>query len=242
MNKAVWEANANLWDQVMDRDGNEWHNVLIAPKTLEFLTLSPNDSVLDIGCGNGIFARKLRKLDVIVTAFDFSETNIRNAKKYDSRGINYKVLDATNYDELLNLGKNCFDSAVANMVLMDIPTIEPLFEALAEVLKKNGIFVFSVQHPCFNSNESTIVDEEIDGKRFQSVRISNYTEETTGLGDAIDGQPKKQYYFHRPLSQYLNMAFQNGFVVEGFHEPVFSGEGLFSKIPPVLIVKVRKKN
>lgn len=241
-NKSIWNTNAAIWDKAMGDEGNRWHNELIAPKTLEYLNLSTDDIVLDIGCGNGIFARRLRTLDVAVTAFDFSEENIRSAHKYESEGIAYRVLDATQYDELLKLGEGCFDSAVSNMVLMDIPTIEPLFEALPKLLKNNGTFVFSIQHPCFNSNATSVVEEEVEGEHRQVVKIHNYIEKSTGMGDAIEGQPQKQYYFHRPISAYLDCAFKNGFVVEGFHEPAFNDDTLFSKIPPVLIVKLRKKS
>ena len=54
-------------------------------------------------------------------------------------------------------------------------------------------------------------------------------------------QPKPQPYFHRPLKDYLNITFQNGFVLDAFDERAFPPEhpqfstlacgGSFSDIP-----------
>lgn len=35
------------------------------------------------------------------------------------------------------------------MLIMDIVEIKPLFQALYNMLDDNGVFVFSVSHPCF---------------------------------------------------------------------------------------------
>ena len=68
-------------------------------------------------------------------------------------------------------------------------------------------------------------------------------------GLALRGQPKPQMYFERPLQYYLNLGFQNGFVLDGFEERAFppdhpqtsplSWGGKFSEIPPVLIARLR---
>lgn len=58
-------------------------------------------------------------------------------------------MDATNYNQLIKLGYERFDKAVANMALMDISNIDPLLNAVYKLIKPNGIFVFSIMHPCF---------------------------------------------------------------------------------------------
>jgi 2-polyprenyl-3-methyl-5-hydroxy-6-metoxy-1,4-benzoquinol methylase len=233
-NKSIWETNANYWDEKMGLDGNEWHKELISPQTIELLRLKSGSKLLDIGCGNGIFSRKMSKQGIYVTAFDFSHNNIRNAKKYVSKNIDYHVLDATIYKDLINLGCKSFDGAVANMVLMDIPETEAIFKALAELLKDQGVFVFSVPHPCFNSEGNTIIEEN-------SIRISSYINPITSKGEAIINQPELQYYFHRSISELINTGFKYGFIVDGFEEPVFNNErnDIYSKIPPVMIIRMR---
>ena len=157
-NKLIWETNTNYWDEKMGLDGNVWHRALISPQTIELLKLKSGSKLLDIGCGNGVFSRKMSKLGLNITAFDFSQNNIKNAKKYDCKNIDYHVLDAIIYKDLINLGLKSYDGAVANMVLMDIPETEIIFKALSELLKDQGAFVFSVPHPCFNSEGNTTIE------------------------------------------------------------------------------------
>ncbi len=243
-NRQIWDANAKTWDEAMNENGNRWHSELIAPKTIEFLELVNGYSVLDVGCGNGVFSRRLSSFGVSVDAFDFSEKNIENAKRYDSDNINYSVLDATDYDQLISLGIKRFERAVANMVLMDIPTIEPLFRAMEQVLTDRGVFVFSIQHPCFISENSVPINRTIGANNIEQdgIGIFEYLKNETSMGEAIEGQPEKQFYFHRSLSTYLECAFKYGFYVDGIHEPTFesSSDELFSRIPPVIIIRLRK--
>jgi 2-polyprenyl-3-methyl-5-hydroxy-6-metoxy-1,4-benzoquinol methylase len=88
-----------------------------------------------------------------VTAFDYSPKMIAHAKKRSKdllESIDFQVADATKYDELIKLRTDKpFDKAVSNMAVMDISNIEPLFQAVYDMLKPDGIFVFSGVHPCF---------------------------------------------------------------------------------------------
>jgi hypothetical protein len=64
------------------------------------------------------------------------------------------------------------------MALMDIPTIDPLMRALRRLLKPEGRFVFSVQHPAFNFNAARLVleEENRDGALVEtySVKVTGY--------------------------------------------------------------------
>jgi hypothetical protein len=123
------------------------------------------------------------------------------------------------------------------MVLMDMPDVTVLFECAAQLLAPNGAFVFAIQHPCFNS---AFTQEYQDG-----IHITDYQTVYTSKGVAIPMQKHEQYYFHRPIAHYLQLAFKNGFTVSGWEEPVFSTEthsGVFTKIPPVLVVRLQHLN
>lgn len=233
-NKGIWDANAAKWDSYMGEGGNDWHKELVAPKTEHLLNLNAGQHLLDIGCGNGLFARRIAKKNVNVTAFDFSEQNINNALKYDSSNIDYQVIDASKSEDLLKLQGVKFDALVANMVLMDMPDLEVLFNHIKFLLHRNGVFVFSIQHPCFNS-ELTEINES-------SITVNGYIEHDVSKGIAIPKQERKQFYFHRPISYYINLGIQNGLIVSGYEEPIFNNtDNVFGKIPPILILKMEFK-
>ena len=263
----AWEANAEVWDARMGDEGNDFFNLLCWPSLVSLLDPRPGQHILDIACGNGLTTRRLAALGVQVTAFDFSENLIEKAKTRSASPstqlrtglqspnlqslISYHVLDATSEEQLLSLGAGIFDSALSNMALFDMADIETLFRVLPKLLKPNGTFVFSLTHPCFNNSSSTfMMEERYEGgeiKTQYSVKISRYMRPYYAKGLALRGQPKPHMYFERPLQYYLNLGFQNGFVLDGFAERAFPPDhpqtsplgwgGKFSEIPPALVAR-----
>ncbi len=243
----AWEKNAAWWDDYIGADGNTFHRELIAPAQLLLLDLGSGDRVLDIACGNGQFAREMARNGASVLAFDFSATFIERVKQHSEKegitSIDYRVVDAPDEQQLRSLGDHEFDVAVCTMALMDIPTIEPLLVTLPTLLKPSGRFVFSVQHPCFNSNGIELVE----GTR-PAVLVHEYLDLPPGPGIGIVGQPEPHMYFHRPLHELLGACFQAGFVMEGIEEPAFGPDSKserslgwrnYRQIPPVLVVRMR---
>jgi 2-polyprenyl-3-methyl-5-hydroxy-6-metoxy-1,4-benzoquinol methylase len=252
----AWEANAKIWDERMGEDGNDFFNLLCWPCFASLLDIRPDRRYLDIACGNGLTSRRLAALGAQVTAFDFSSNLIEKAKARKNPGslIDYHVIDATDEQQLLSLGENSFDAALSNMALFDMANIETLFQTLPRLLKPAGIFVFSLMHPCFNNSSSVHTLEESDDgeiKTVYSVKVSRYMTPYHARGLALRSQPKPQMYFERPLQYYLNLGFQNGFVLDGFEERAFSPDapqthplgwgGKFSEIPPVVVARFRRK-
>ncbi len=254
--REAWDANAEHWDERMGDDGNDFFNVLCWPVLESFLDVQPDSRILDIACGNGLTSRKLAQLGAQVTAFDFSAELIKLAEarpNLDSR-IAYHNIDAIDESALLALGERSFDSALCNMALFDMADIEPLFRVMPKLLKPNGVFVFSLMHPAFNNPSATLLAEEWDDGQIQTryaVKVPRYINQFQSHGLALRNQPKPQLYFHRPLRYYMNIAFQNGFILDGFEESAFPPShpqfaplgwgGNFSEIPPALIARMRLK-
>jgi 2-polyprenyl-3-methyl-5-hydroxy-6-metoxy-1,4-benzoquinol methylase len=250
----IWNQNALFWDERMG-EGNSFHKTLIEPTQERLLNVRAGQRILDLACGNGQFSRRLVRLGACVLGVDISERMIERARartaEPDER-IEFRIVDCTRADALISLGEKQFDAAVCTMALMDMAAIQPLFTALAKLLKAGGCLVFSVLHPCFNSGRVMQVREREDvaGQIVDkySVRVSGYIHPFTHLGVAMIGQPVPQYYFHRPISLLLNPAFAAGFFLDGLAEPVFGtpsqGQGslfehVYSDMPPALVARLR---
>lgn len=220
--RAAWKANADFWDARMGDASNAFHREVVRPHTEALLGAGPGDLVLDIACGNGNFSQRMAECGARVVAFDYSGRMIANARRrraaYLDR-IAFHVCDATRYDAVMALKQDRpFDKAVANMAVMDISEIGPLFQAVHDLLAGGGVFVFSSHHPCFVRPEG----------RYQAACVHK--------GEAICGQPVLQHYYHRSLQDVLGAAFGVGFVLDGFYEEA-DGDG---EAPVIMIVRLRK--
>jgi 2-polyprenyl-3-methyl-5-hydroxy-6-metoxy-1,4-benzoquinol methylase len=246
--REIWNAKAAYWDERMG-DGNQFQRELIGPAVERLLDLQPGERILDVGCGNGVMTRRLAALGATITGIDASAAFIELARarktEHDGR-IDYLVVDATDEEALLALGTGAFDALVCNMVLMDMPVIEPLPRAARRLLRPGGRFVFAVPHPAFNSNAVSICGERdgIEDVTSQWLKITGYLDIPAGKGAGMPGEPLPHWYFHRPLHELFGAFFQAGYVLDGLEEPRFLTRGenphllTWSNvpgIPPVLV-------
>ncbi|MCP4218782.1 MAG: methyltransferase domain-containing protein [bacterium] len=274
--RETWDANAAFWNGRMG-EGNDFVNYLVWPATEKLLHTKAGEEVLDIACGNGFASRKLAGIGAKVTAFDFSRGMIDAAAATVSQSrykIDYRRLDACDPSALLELRSPAnmewppspreeapehndrprFDAALCCMALFDMADIGPLFKTLPKLLKPDGSFVFSLLHPCFNSDRigqtAEMEDREGDISTRYGVKVWGYMTSTVSRVTGIPGQPEPHPYFHRPLEFYLRLLFENGFVLDGFEECAFppdyeggtfplSWNGNYSEIPPVLVARAR---
>ena len=250
----AWNTNARFWDTHMG-EGNDILNLLVWPAVVRLLPVRAGDLILDIACGNGLTSRRLFESGTRVVAIDFSEelVDIARKRKYGSE-IDYRVLDATDYEKLVDLGPGKFDAALCNMAFMDIADLFPLMKALARLLRPGSAFVFSTLHPCFNNPSSVhaaeLEDNEGTFEMTYSVKVSKYMTPFSRPGAATHGQPVPHVYYHRSLSGLLAPGLDSGFVLDGLEECAFakghrtgttvlSWSGAFSEIPPILVVRLR---
>ncbi len=253
----IWNQNADFWDDKMG-DGNDFQRLLVAPTTERLLNLQPGETILEISCGNGVFARRLAQLGAHVIATDFSEKFLARARTHTSEHsdrIEYRLVDATSEEQIVALGKQRFDAAVCNMAIMDISDIDPLMRGIRQVVKPGGRFIFSLMHPCFNSTGITLTAEEDDFNgevtTTYSIKVTKYLHLIPQKGIGIIGQPAPHYYFHRPLHVLFNACFRAGLLVDGLEEPAFNSphDGSipsrllswinYNEIPPVLVARLR---
>ena len=104
-NRRRWDANARWWDDRIG-DGNDFQTLLIEPATERLLEVSAGDTILDVACGAGRFARRMADLGARVVAFDYSAEFIARARERTTgdAAVEYHVVDAANPDAVASLG------------------------------------------------------------------------------------------------------------------------------------------
>ena len=248
-----WDAKAAFWDERMG-DGNAFQLELTGPAVERLLDVRAGERILDVACGNGVSSRRLAALGARVVAIDFSAAFLELARGRSARsddGIDYRLVDATDEAQMLALGEGRFDAMLCNMALMDMPVIEPLVGSARRLLAPGGRFVFSVQHPAFNSIATRLCAESAtraDGREVAefTVRIGDYLGTPAGKGTGMLGEPEPHWYFHRPLHVLFGSFFRAGFVLDGLEEPAFPAADKEARIlswssvpgiPPVLVAR-----
>ena len=254
--RELWNQKSQFWDELHGDAGNLFHRRLVEPSVLQLLNLRTGEVILDIGCGNGALTRRLAERGGKVTAIDYSEGMLKAARARGlgpSGNIDYRVVDATRVNALLDLGVGRYDAVVCSMALMDIPTVEPIFQAAIQLLVPGGRFVFATMHPAFNSNNPIFIHEKEDSGGVVSdhfgLKIREYLDVPPVKGSGAPNEPAPHYYYHRSLSQLLGCAFAAGFVMDALLEPGFEPQDAeiseqlswfkMWQIPPVLSGRLR---
>lgn len=254
--RAGWEKNAPYFDEQLADEGDEWQRDLIGPVAERFLDLRPDDRLLELACGNGVFARRMARRGVRVTATDYSPAmiDLARARSGDlADRLDYAVLDATDRAAVAALASDPFDAAICNMSIMSMPEIAPLYEAVFQAVKPGAPFVVSTLHPAWATTLPKVAQEEVETPQGKQqvwlIKIGRYKSPFVSRGVAIMGQPETQFYFHRPLEYVLVEAFEAGWVVDALEEPALGRQQrsklrlmweTLPEIPPVIVIRFRK--
>ena len=112
---------------------------------IETLGLKPGDSVLDLGCGPGLYASRFARAGLHVTGIDYSRRSIEYGVKYASENNLEVCYRYQNYLELED--ENQYDAAF--LIYGDFCTIKSehrsrLLSNIHQALKPNGRFVLDV--------------------------------------------------------------------------------------------------
>lgn len=217
--KIQFDAIANEWDKNSGEKGLFHQRNDIDPKIIKVFGKISGKKILEIGCGNGYLSRLLANKGSIITATDISPKLIKLAKGKTNNNskIKYLVQDAQNMHDLKS---NSFDMVLANMCVMDIPNIQLAFSEIKRVLKKKGVFIFSLNHPAFYNYGQSWTYSDIEGSKYFSRLVPKYL--SNGEDKIIfkfDTEKKTEIVnIHRPIEYYLKILFNNNFVVTNFLE------------------------
>ncbi len=170
---------------------------------------------LDIGCGQGVFARALAGAGAEVTGIDASPSLIEAARKYDSRS-RYLCLNA---EDMQGLAPGSFDVVSAILCVQNMRHIDRVVHECARVLKPSGRMLWVMNHPCFRipRQSSWGFDE---ARKLQYRRVDLYLSPAEIPIQMHPGRKGSEstISFHRSLSGILGYAFRAGLAVTGMEE------------------------
>jgi 2-polyprenyl-3-methyl-5-hydroxy-6-metoxy-1,4-benzoquinol methylase len=154
---------------------------------LRWLEPRPGEKVLDIGCGDGAYDRKIARSGAEVTGVDIHEKRLAAARKYyQSAGTRFLFMDASRLD----FPDAAFDKALSLCVVEHLGDDEHVMRNLSRVLKPGGLFVFSadsLSHPELTADERNRHQKRYAVNTFYTVDIVRGKLDRAGF-DLVDSR------------------------------------------------------
>ena len=239
-----WDVASESWADFVRMGKDYYRDEMNCPATFRMIGNVKGKSVLDLSCGEGSNTTILAKKGARVVGVDLSKEMIRLARQQERKeklGIKYYVSDAADLKELESEG---FDLVTCFMALMDIERYEDAISEVARVLKKNGRFIFSITHPCFEFGDTVNGEplaewiyekgtENTPERKALYLQVRKYFDIVTcevSWNMKRLFKPFQTTSFHRTLTDYFRALHKSGFVVTRLGEPKPTAKGA-SKYP-----------
>jgi SAM-dependent methyltransferase len=213
---------------------NNYNELLEKPEMRAELPDLNNKSVLDLGCGYGENCKYFIDNGASkVVGIDISKNMLEVARNENSdskiKFVNMDMNDISSIDDK-------FDVIYSSMAFHYISDFKHLISSVNRLLSKNGILVFSQEHPLTTSNKD---DNRwtMEGKDYKHYNLTYYLDpgkrETTWIVENV-------IKYHRPFSEIINGLIDTGFVIQSVKEPRPSVDDI--KLVPKMIKDVHKPN
>lgn len=213
--RGSWEKASQWYGKTVAEKGHYYHEHVVLPGVLKLLRLQPHDSVIDLAAGNGVLARQL-PTSVRYTGVEISPSLVTQARKLNRRpGAEFLEADVTIVKQYVAPHTH----GVIILAIQNIAKPELALKNLAANLKDDGVGVIVMNHPCFRIPRQS--SWEIDPRsKIQYRRINRYL---SPLEIPITIHPGQEdspttWDFHFSLSDWSNMLYTAGFVIEQLEE------------------------
>ncbi|MBI5469980.1 methyltransferase domain-containing protein [Candidatus Kaiserbacteria bacterium] len=209
-----WGGIADWYQEHLEGD-DTYHAQVIAPNLMRILGPKAGMRVLDLGCGEGYFARLIHKSGARVVGADIARPLIEAAKR-QSLDIEYHVASAEN----LAFSKDAhFDAIICVLALQNMEKLDVVLKECARVLKQQGRAIFVLNHPAFRIPKRSSWGWDEEGN-VQYRRIDGYLSASRAEIDMAPGKGtgEKTWSFHRSLQDHMKAFANAGFVISRLEE------------------------
>lgn len=209
-----WHAETKDYNKIVGEDGHYFHQHVVIPGVLRLLNLKRGDSLLDLGCGQGVLARAI-PTGVNYLGVDAAAGLIDVAKKMDHEP-NHKYITASATRQLqLN---ESFTSAAIVLALQNMELPQNAIKNASQLLVKDGKLAIVINHPMFRIPRQSGWGEHPNKLQYRYInRYLSFMKIPILMHPSRKGGAETVSY-HFPLSYYVDALVKNGFVITGIEE------------------------
>lgn len=219
-----WGGVADWYNKHLEKGDDTYHTKVIFPNILRMMGDVKGKKILDMACGQGIFAEQLRDKGAFVTGVDVAKELINiaeeNSKTIKEKGTHKVIYQVASADDLFMLKDASFDSVVCILALQNIENLQKTIAEARRVLTSTGSLFLVLNHPSFRNPKQTYWGyNEADDKQYR--RVDEYMSESHVRIDMTPGSIQDKKFtvsFHRPLQVYMKTLGKNGFAVTHLEE------------------------
>lgn len=204
----AYEAMAEEYNARIET--KSYNAYLERPATLSLLPDVKGKHVLDAGCGPGLYAEILLNLGATVTAIDVSPKMIHFAKQ---RLGDRATIRLANLENPLNfITDTSIDVVLCSLVLDYIKNWKQLFAEFFRILRDNGYFIFSTEHPFAKWANRDRARQPNRPQNYYNLELTDFL--WRGFG-----KPVLVTSYRRPLSTFFDCLHETGFHIDRLIEP-----------------------
>jgi SAM-dependent methyltransferase len=204
-----WDHLAAVRDSQLRNGLDISFSHVIGPALVSLCRTCDWTRVLDAGCGTGVLTEKLATEARDIVGIDVSSKSIALARTHSQ--LRYEVSSISSFAKREPAS---FTLVIANMVLMNAPSLRASIRALASLLRPGGRLVFSITHPWFWPAYCGYER----ARWFAYPRVMAVRSRFRISLDQKNLLPST--HIHRPLEVYLNVLSQAGLSLEQIREPL----------------------
>lgn len=212
-----WQGVSKWYDKSVGHKGHHYHQNVVLPGILPLLDLKAHDSLLDLGCGQGVLARAIPQISRYV-GLDLAADLIAAAKRQTViPNYEFKVQDIT---KQFNLGEK-FSRAAIILALQNVQNYKQLILNASNHLEPGGKLLIVINHPYFRIPRQT--DWGVDEQTKQQYRkVFRYLTPLEIPITMNPGSPRAQqkltWSYHHSLADYSQALAEVGLVITNIEE------------------------
>ena len=197
----AYDQLADVYASIID---TKPHNAYYEkPATQSLIGEVADKTILDAGCGPGVYAEWLLNHGAKVIGIDANEKMISHARK---RTADKAIFYHANLEEPLTFLENdSVDGVLSPLAITYVKDHRSLFSEFSRILRPKGWFVFSTEHPFFS---------------YRYFKIENYfnTQEVSCDWHGF-GKPVRMPSYYHSLGTISEALYKSGFVTQRIVEP-----------------------